>query len=92
MNLQKINSRVDLALHQNRRAEYIVIVMAAAIFVLGIAVATVGAWAENAYLTIPAVVLEGLLYWPIKSILKLRRDNITLQTVPAIVTVLPRQQ
>jgi hypothetical protein len=40
----------------------------------------------------PSVVLQGFLYWPIREILRLRRDNLVLQTVPSIISGLPQKE
>jgi hypothetical protein len=89
MDIAAINYRVDKALRDNRRAENIIIGMTIGIFLLGLAVVIVGYWAVNPYISGGAILLEGLIYWPIKEILKLRRDNLVLQTVPTIVTAIP---
>jgi hypothetical protein len=89
MDLIAINTRVDSALQQNRRAEYIVIGMAVAIFVLGLAVVLVGYRSTNLYITGGATLFQAFLYWPVREILKLRRDNLILQTLPALTASLP---
>ena len=80
---------MDKALAENRRAEYIIIGMAVSIFLLGLTIVVVGYWSVNAYVTGAAMLFQGLLYWPIREILKLRRDNLILQTLPAMVAALP---
>src|SRR5689334_3311249 len=92
INLDHVNKRVDEALAANRRTEVIIIVMAAGIFLLGSAATVLGYWHRNPYVGSAAVLFQGLLYWPIKEILKLRRDNLVLQTVPAIVSTLPPRE
>ena len=92
MNIEIINARVDAALSQNRRAEGIVIGMSLAMFALGLVVALIGYWRENPYLSTGAILVEGLLYWPIREILKLRRENLMLQTLPSIVSTFPRNR
>jgi hypothetical protein len=92
VDLEVVNERVDSALALNRRAETIVIAMAASIFVLGLAVIGVAYWVRNPYITSGAVLLQGLLYWPIREILKLRRENLMLQTLPTLIANLPRER
>jgi hypothetical protein len=87
--LALINRRVDEALAVNRRAERIITWMTVGIFFLGLAVVVVGYWAVNPYISGGAIFLEGILYWPIRELLKLRRENLSLQIVPAILTALP---
>jgi len=88
LSIELVHYRVDKALQQNRRAERIVIAMAVGMFILGLAIVVTGYWARNLYVTGGAALLQGFIYWPIKEILKLRRDNIVLQTTPVIVATL----
>jgi hypothetical protein len=88
LSIEFVHQRVDSALLQNRRAERIVICMAVGMFVLGLAIVIAGYWSRNLYITGGAAVLQGFIYWPIKEILKLRRDNIILQTTPILVATL----
>jgi hypothetical protein len=92
VDLGVVNERVDKALADNRRAELLVISMAMASFLLGLAVVLIGYRATNPYVSTMAVPFQGLLYLPIREIVKLRRDNLILQTVPAIVTALPARR
>ncbi len=89
MDLALINARVDQALAQNRRAENIVLSMTGIIFLLGVAVIIAAFWTRNLYFAGGAVVCQLLIYWPINEVLKLRKDNLILQTLPAIVSSLP---
>ena len=86
MNLDAINSRVDGALKDNRRAEHIVIGMAVGIFLLGIGILVVAYRLTNPYVSGGTVLFQSLLYWPIREILKLRQDNLLLQTLPVLVS------
>src|SRR5688572_17887294 len=89
MDAKQINDRVDGALEANRRAEAIVVRMAIAIFAAGTAGFFLGYWSQNPYIGTGSVILEGFLYWPIREILKLRRDNIILQVLPVMLAELP---
>jgi len=84
-----VNARVDAALRDNRRAEIMVFSMMGGIFLLGITVLVVGYWQTNPYLTTGAAIAQLLLYWPVREVLKLRRDNLVLQTLPTIIGTLP---
>lgn len=92
MNLDAINSRVDSALKDNRRAEWIVIGMALGIFMLGAGVIVVAYWSKNPYVGGGTFLLQSFLYWPIREILKLRKDNMVLQTLPVLVAELPPKE
>lgn len=92
MDLVVINKRVDGALRDNRRAEHIVIGMALGIFGLGAGILVVAYWLTNPYVSGGTVLFQSLLYWPIREILKLRRDNLILQTLPVLVAELPPKE
>lgn len=92
MDLELVNSRVDRALESNRQAEVIVISMAIGIFSIGIAVILVGYTLENPYVSVGAGVFQLALYWPVYEILKLRRDNIILHVLPALVCSMPPER
>jgi hypothetical protein len=66
LNLELINERVDRALSDNRRAEYIVIIMASCIFVMGACVLLLSYWFKNVYVAGGSALFQGLLYWPIQ--------------------------
>ncbi len=84
MNLPEIHARVDAALAANKRAEVIVIGMAVAIFVLGAGCFLLAYFEKNPYVASVSLLLTGFLYWPIREVLKLRRDNLILQVVPVM--------
>jgi cytochrome c biogenesis protein CcdA len=89
MDIDQINRRVDLALIDNRRAEVIIIGMALGIFLAGLGTLLVAYWQQNPYIAGGGIVLNGLLYWPVREIKKLRRDNLVLQVLPTIIAGLP---
>jgi len=89
LNITLINERVDRALSDNRRAEYIVIIMSVCIFGLGVFALLFSYRLKNPYIAGGSTVFQGLLYWPIREVLKLRRDNVLLQAFPALVSSLP---
>jgi hypothetical protein len=88
MDIAQINSRVDGALRENRRTEYTVIAMALGIFVSGAMVLLLAYWQQNPFVVGGGILLNGLLYWPIREVLKLRRVNVVLQLFPVILGAL----
>ena len=92
MNLDVINNRVDAALRDNRRAEFIVMGMALFIFLLGAGLLLLAYWFVNPYAAGGTFLLQSFLYWPIREILRLRRDNLVLQTLPVLVAELPPKE
>jgi hypothetical protein len=89
MDLEIINVRVDKALDANRRAERIIIVMAIALFIFGLLVLSAAYWLKNPYVASGSVLMQGFLVFPVSEVKKLRRDNLILQTFPALIDVLP---
>jgi hypothetical protein len=84
LHLDAVCARVDRALLDNRRAETIVLAMAVGIFLLGAGAVGLSYWQQNPYFTGAALLVQGLLYLPVREILRLRRDNLVLQTLPAL--------
>jgi hypothetical protein len=88
MDLNIVNQRVDKALADNQRDHKIVQLMAVAIFAMGILIILVAYRHENPYVTTGALVSQLFLYWPVREILRLRRENLMLQTLPVLVSTL----
>lgn len=89
MDLEVINARVDRALADNRRAEWLVLGMATALFAVGLLVLLVAYWLRNAYVATGSVLVQGFMVFPITQVLKLRRDNLILQTFPGLIAAMP---
>ncbi|MDR3425491.1 MAG: hypothetical protein P4M13_10555 [Alphaproteobacteria bacterium] len=88
MKLDDVNSRVDSALQKNSRAETVVLFMSSGVFVLGAFVLLVSYWIKNPYIASITVLVDAFLYWPIREVIKIRRENLVLQVVPSIVMTL----
>jgi hypothetical protein len=84
LDLEAVFDRVEKALLDNRRAETIVLAMAAGIFLLGLGAIGVSYQQHNPYFTGGALLGQALLYFPVRGILRLRRDNLVLQTLPVL--------
>jgi len=83
---------VDAALAANSPAETIVIGMAVGIFLIGTGVLFAGYWRRNPYVSAGGAVSQLLLWRPIDAILRLRRENLILQTFPSIISRLPPEK
>jgi hypothetical protein len=92
INVLTINERVDGALARNTRAEIIVIAMATAIFLVGVSIVIVAYWLKNPYVSAGGAFSQFFLRYPIREILKVRRDNLILETFPAMVSSLPPEK
>lgn len=89
MDVEIINARVERALEANKRAEYLLICFVSALFVLGALTTIVAYLIKNPFLFIGSLVIDSFLLWPILEIRQLRRENVILQTLPALICPLP---
>ena len=89
MDIDVVNRRVDKALSANGRAERVIIGLAICIFGLGAASLAFAYWHANPYIAGGTLLLQWFLYWPIREIRQLRRENISLQAVPVLVGNFP---
>ena len=87
-----INLRIDQALERGKRSEQLVIGLSVMIFGLGTAFLIVAAVLGSIVVAAPAVLIEALLYWPIRQILRMRKENIALACAPALIATLPPEQ
>jgi len=81
--------RIDQVLLDNRRTETLFIVLAVTLFVLGVATLLVALYTGHLVWASPSVVTTALLYWPMRQIGRMRRDNIALAIAPALISRLP---
>jgi hypothetical protein len=63
--------------------------MASGIFLLGVSSLLFAYWRANPYIATGTIVLQGFLYWPIGEIRQLRRENVSLQATPVLVSSFP---
>ena len=89
MDVDTINAAADRALEANKRAEYLIVCFAGALFGLGVLAAFLAYLLKNPYFFAGSLVLNTLLLLPILEIRKLRRENVALQTFPALIYPLP---
>lgn len=85
MDVGIINARVDRALEANRKAEYLILCLAGGLFALGVASTLVAYSLRNPYFFAASLVIDTLLLFPILEIRKLRRENVVLQSLPALI-------
>ena len=90
--LNATNARIDEALATNRKWEMLAAMMAVVIFVLAITIIVVGIWRGYLYASAVAAGLSPLLYFALKEIGKIRRDNVLLQCLPALLEGLPPEK
>ena len=88
--LERVDARVDHALADNHRAERLIVGMALALFVVGLLLVLLAYWLKNPYVASAALIIQTFLIFPFNEIRKLRRDNLILQTFPALIEGLPK--
>jgi hypothetical protein len=84
-----IFERVDQALERGKRSEQLIIALSVMIFLLGAGLIITGIALSSAAVAAPSIVLEAFLYWPIRQIVRIRKENIALATAPALIAALP---
>jgi hypothetical protein len=85
-------ARIDEVLRQNRKIEWTYIILTIALFACGIACIISALVTKEYAWSTPSVVTTGLLYWPLKEIKSIRRNNIALATAPILIATLPPQE
>ena len=86
-----LKSEIDEALLANRRAELFVSVVAFSVMLLGAGVLATAYVVRNIYISLAALALQGLLYWPIPELLRLKRDDVTIRNIATILSTESRQ-
>lgn len=81
--------RIDQVLRDNRRTETLFISLSVILFLLGIVAVVLALVTGRLVLASPSVVTTSLLYWPMKQIRKIRKENIALAIAPALIARLP---
>lgn len=89
--VERTLSRIDDVLLQNRREQWIYIVLVILLFGAGIACLAAAIAGGNYGWSIPPMVTTGLLHWPLRAIRDLRRRNIALATAPMLIALLPAE-
>ena len=90
--IEETLQRIDLVLRENKKIEWTYILLTVVLFGCGIA-CIVCALVTGRYLwSAPSTITTGLLYWPLKEIKSIRRNNIALATAPILIATLPPDQ
>ena len=79
-------------LDNNKRIEWTFIILTAVLFFTGIVCFITALLSGEFAWSTPALVTTGLLYWPLKEIKDIRKNNIALATAPMLITQLPTDQ
>ncbi len=85
-------ARIDDVLRQNRKIEWTYIILTVVLFGCGIACIVCALVTGKYVWSTPSVVTTGLLYWPLREIKSIRRNNIALATAPMLIATLPQRE
>lgn len=88
--IEAILERIDLVLEENKRIEWIYIILTVLLFGTGIACFVSAIITQNFAWSSPSAITTGLLYWPLQEIKDIRAKNIALATAPLLITQLPK--
>ena len=88
----EINRRIDQVLDRNKIYEMAIIIMAVFIFLLGSGALVYGIYQNQVLIVAPATLITACLYWPIKLINKIRKENIALAAIPSLIAALPPEE
>lgn len=89
---KSVIKRIDQVIKDNKRHEMTVIIMAIIIFLVGVSALVAGIYFKNAFIIAPSVIITGFLYWPINKILRIRKENIMLGALPALISTLEPEE
>jgi hypothetical protein len=85
----EILNRIDKALKDNKRTEYIFLILTIILFLSGIACIWYAIIVGELPWATPSMITTGLIYFPLKEIKLLRDKNVALAIAPIIITQLP---
>jgi hypothetical protein len=84
-----ITGRIQEALKLNGRAQRLLVVSAVGILLVGVVAVVLGYQSADPLAVAVGIATQGLLYWPISEIRRLRLENNVLRVVPTLITTLP---
>lgn len=90
--IEEAITRIDQVLDRNIRLVWIVTTMSVVIFGIGASLMILGFQSGDWRILAPSALITALLYWPINKILTIRKENIQLAVVPALIKSLPPEK
>ncbi len=88
--IEEILSRIDLVIKENKKIEWIYIILTVLLFVTGISCFVIALITGHFAWSTPSVVTTGLLHWPLREIRNIRQKNIALAIAPILITQLSK--
>ena len=90
--IEEAINRIDEVLKRNVQMVNLVIFMSVIIFIIGAFLLVIGFRSDDWKILTPSALITGLLYWPINKIITIRKENIQLAVVPALIRTLPPEK
>jgi hypothetical protein len=88
---KEIAGYVEQAIRKNRRTEITLIVLLVAFALAGIGLMILAGIKQQGLIGLPGLLCEALLAVPIRELVKLRRQNIGLLTLPHLIRIADRE-
>lgn len=82
--VRQVTERIDSAIKENRKHEYLLVVVLILLFVVGLGLLVYGAVTKELWLLAPGGILQSTIVFPILLLVKLREDNMRLQILPQL--------
>jgi hypothetical protein len=82
-------SRIDTVLSENRKIEWLYIILTSILFIVGIVCIVIAIVSSKFAWSIPSAFTTFFLKWPLTEIKRMREKNIALAAAPALITTLP---
>ena len=77
-----VTEAIQAALRRNQRTETIIVIVLMSLAFSGIGLLIYGAAAQNWQASLPGTISELAIVMPIRSLIKLRQENVRLETLP----------
>ncbi len=82
--IKQATARIDVAIKRNSRLENVIIVVLFMLFVTGIGLLAFGVLSGRWETTVPGGLFELSIALPIRSLVRLRSENVRLQVIPSL--------
>ena len=82
--IREVTATIESAIKRNRRTEWVAIVVLVALFSVGLGLVTYGAAIQRWQILAPGGILQLAIAFPIRTLIKLRGDNVRLEIIPQL--------
>ncbi len=82
--IREVESCIDAAIEKNRRTEQIVVGVLVSLFAVGLGLIVYAAIVQHWQLLVPGSIVQMVLFFPIRRLIRLREDNMRLRILPQL--------